>query len=898
MKTKIVFFFFITIAAFAQRPKMHLIIAADVEDNAYTVRNFSKEEKIKNMFNLVCRELEFDLQIKYLHTFDFGFSSKGVLDSLSKIKILTRDDIVIFYYLGRGFYPTQNTKVPHLEFQDTKKMLSFDQIRKKLTPLKARLSLIVADCDESFSLLNPSSLPHSLIKTSQLNASSEVLENEIYAALKSEFSLVQTSFEKFEKYTVQEDTSEDSIYLQKCIFELDEMLNNREKLNIDLDGLRHISLLKEVILEYLGMAYPRSFDTERKRNTELLLGLEDKIYRTRNISMYNYRYIVDSLFLKRKVLDFNDSQNKRIRWLFVYENKPFVPPHWILEDQEKVIYYLETLGQLNQELNERDTEKPLKVKDIHTYAIVARLENYKKTWFPFENVHYSEYRKNLFKNLPKITKANFKTIDFKVDDYQVVIDSMFIKRSILLKQDPLSVLLDSLIQFENRPLIRPIEFLNQAEVDKYYDELDKLEVLISTPVNTFEDSVKKVRLGHFFTRIGSYIHEGFPRKNSPMSVVPSTSQLEDIITIIDHLFDKNMLFDFNNLLHFKLDSIIDKSLTIHTLKLEKLEWAYYTELKKSMEMSYKDFDSRSITSQILKISLHRINEYPISGFPKNDRNRKQEIDNIPFQRYNYIPGQTNVIDSRNKFYQVIIDSLYLSKQVLNFSNSLYKLLSEYIEKNIPVGTPVFNTIKAMEPSQRPVIMQLFLSECGIIEVANGHSLTLKKNQFINDYTSFVTFNFNDIVERFFLNNIGDLSLANVFSSLESPYIHYFKRTAPINCSLISTNANFVLPNFKKLPTEGQVNDLFVEYVKTNSISRKKAIKSEITSYFEKKALLKVKSVKPMGNTAVSPVNIPIKDYFEKLDNSTPKVDSVGVRQGSVKRNKNFSKITSMMVVEN
>jgi hypothetical protein len=159
MKTKIVFFFLIAIASYAQRPRMHLVIAADVEDNAYTVRNFSKEERIKNMFSLVCREMEFDLQIKYLHTFDFGFSSKGVLDSLSKIKILTRDDIVIFYYLGRGYYPNPSSKVPLLEFHDSKKMLSFEQIRKKIIPIKARLSLIVADCDESFSLLNPSVLP-------------------------------------------------------------------------------------------------------------------------------------------------------------------------------------------------------------------------------------------------------------------------------------------------------------------------------------------------------------------------------------------------------------------------------------------------------------------------------------------------------------------------------------------------------------------------------------------------------------------------------------------------------------------------------------------------------------------------------------------------------------------
>jgi hypothetical protein len=177
-------------------------------------------------------------------------------------------------------------------------------------------------------------------------------------------------------------------------------------------------------------------------------------------------------------------------------------------------------------------------------------------------------------------------------------------------------------------------------------------------------------------------------------------------------------------------------------------------------------------------------------------------------------------------------------------------------------------------------------------------MPLKKNQYLGNYTDFLTKYFNEIINNQFLNDIGNLSLSSLFLPIDDKFIHYFKRSVPTKCEVVSSTSEFFLPDFKKIPTESKVNELFVEYLKTNNFSRKKALKSEITDYFEKKALLKVKSVKPMGSNAVGSVNIPINDYFEKLDNSTPKVDSVGVRQGSIKRNKNFSKITSMMVVEN
>jgi len=385
MKTKILFFFLITIGAFAQRPQMHLIIAADVEDNAYTVRNFSKEEKIKNMFSLVSAELGFNLQTKYLHTYNYGFSAKGVLDTLSKLKILTLDDIVIFYYLGRGYYNDQNAKVPLLEFQDTKKMLSFDQIRKKLVPLKARLSLLVADCDESYSLLNPDVLPHSLIKTSQTETIPEVFQKAIYAATNAEYSndylLEDTKHEALEPLFI----SEDSIYAEKCFLELDQLFTISKKNKADFNELRHISLLNDIISAYSVDSYPAALNIDKKVDLYSLMNLEESFYRTKVISYEDYRLLVDSLFRQRAVLDFKSPINVAIRKLFEYEKKVLVPSFWRFENPEKLMYYFNRLDDLSLKMSKINFAKPLNSREERIKAVYARLDTYKSAGFPFES---------------------------------------------------------------------------------------------------------------------------------------------------------------------------------------------------------------------------------------------------------------------------------------------------------------------------------------------------------------------------------------------------------------------------------------------------------------------------------------------------------------------------------
>lgn len=899
MKIKIGFFFLMTITAFAQRPKMHLIIAADVEDNAYTVRNFSKEEKIKNMFSLVSTELGFNLQTKYLHTYNYGFSAKGVLDTLSKLKILTLDDIVIFYYLGRGYYPDQNTKVPLLEFQDTKKMLSFDLIRKKLIPLKARLSLVVADCDQSYSLLNPGVLPNSLIKTSQTQPIPDVFEKAIYAELNTDFSTDYISEDAKDEVSKPLIISEDSIYAEKCILELNQLLTNNKKHKADFDELRHISLLNDVISEYSFYAYPVDFNIDNKVDLYSLMNLEDSFYRTKVITYEDYKLLVDSLFRQRAVLDFKNPINLSIRKLFEFEKKVLVPSYWRFEDPEKLKYFFNTMDDLTLKMSKINFAKPLNRSEEHTKALFARLDTYKSSGFPDESKYSFDYRKGLFSALPKVTNVNFKTIDFKSSGYQEVIDSLFLKKSIQIENDPLNLLLDSLIEFANRPIIYPIEFLTQSEVHKYYDEIDKLELLISEPIKSSEDSIQKIRLKYFLNRMSDYRKNGFPDKNISLATMPSGQKKNDFNNLIDYLFIQNQMFELRHPLHLKLDSIIDNSLSIHTLKLKQSEWDYYLRTLKTLDtLIYSKTPPETVEE--LKIAKYILKQYPESGFPDSTEHFKNHIDAIPNMSYYYNSEASfeENLNVRNQFYDKIIDSLYLTKRIHNYSSPLYLKLKDYLFSGVPGSYVPLKSMNATQSTKSAVIMQLFLSECGIIEVANGHSKPLKKNQYLGNYTDFLNKKFNILINNKFINDIGKLSLSNLFVPFSDSFIHDFKKSVPAKCAVVSSTSEFYLPDFKKIPTESKVNDLFVEYVKTNNLSRKKALKSEITDYFEKKALLKVKPMKLNGNQPSSAINISLKDYFEKLDNSKPKVDSVGVRQGSVKRNKNFSKITSLMVVEN
>ena len=471
MKIKFIVFFFLVLHGFAQKPKLHLIIAADVEDNAYTVRNFTKEEKILNMYNLVSRELGFDLETQYLHSTKFGFNGKGVLDELGKIKVFTKDDIIFFYYLGRGFYQNRNIKYPLLDLQNTKKMLSFEQIRGKLNTKKARLTLVIADCDESYTLVDPRTLPHSLIRSSYYKPVSEDFENSFFASIDNKIE--GSSFENYSLETSFIGLSTqngDSLYLKKCTEEISVILDNNTNKSLDLNQLKRLAIISQIIGEYPEKGFPKTNSIDKITFGKLLQSSELK-YILERPSHKDYELFVDSLFLKRSILDFQDSLNLTFLKFLENDAKEIIPEYWEKEKEEKIDYFFEVNNILSSEIAKIDFGKPLNIRQKHDFAIFSRLENYKKVGLPNQGEYYLRMRNLKILNLPEITELNYKTLDFTVSDYDVIIDSLFLKRKLLDYQDSLSLLLDDYIAFAERPQIHPIEFLTEIEVEKYYENV-------------------------------------------------------------------------------------------------------------------------------------------------------------------------------------------------------------------------------------------------------------------------------------------------------------------------------------------------------------------------------------------------------------------------------------------
>lgn len=894
MKTKLLILFLLCFEGFSQKPRLHLIIAADVEDNAYTVRNFTKEEKVLNMYNLISRELNFDLQTKYLHASNVDFNAKSTLDYLGNIKVFTKDDIVVFYYIGRGFYPNRSTKFPLLEFQDTKNMLSVEQIRKNLSPIKSRLTLVVADCDESYTLANPRTLPHSLIRTGSVNHESDVFEKVLLASVGNEFNSLDSSRELQIKYDEESIMpNEDSLYIQTCLSGIEIILANNNNHKLEVDRLKQIALISKIISEYPAIGYPKEFDNYKKADLKYTLKLRDNKYQTEKFKSEDYKLLVDSLFLKRKVLDFDDSLNISIRRLFEYDKRPIIPEDWEYSNVESIDYFFEINNQINSKIARINLQKPINADEKQAFAIYKRLEYYKKDYLPSIGPFSALERKSDFDKLPVVSNTIFKTIDFRNEDYDVIIDSMFIKRSLLDKKDTLSKLLDKYIEFEARPLKRPIEFLSIEAVDKYYDNLDQLEHFLALPFKNNQDSISKIKLKYFFDRLNAYAKIGFPNNDLILKNIPTQRDL-DIENITDVLYNKDQLFKFDIPLQLKLDSVIDETLTIHTVSLNKNDWAYYLYSKKSLESLRKSNDTSIQDTLLIDIAIRRLQEYPRSGFPNDQKKLKEEIENVGNNTFSYGKNESEE-RIREGFYGVIIDSLYKNMYLMNLSHPLYYSLDSLIIRKLPKGYKLEASILVDDNTTKPIIMQLFLSECGSIEMANGHQKRLNKNQYLEDYTDFVYNNFNKILRNQNFNKIGDLSLKNVYAPKSNKFIYFYQKSIPKTCSMISNS--FVLPDFSKVPTTEKVNEMFEEYIKTNDLRKKKVLKTEITGYFENNAMLKVKPKSISPSVRTRPANISIDDYFIKLDKQTPKVDSLNIREGSVKRNQSFSKITTMMLVE-
>lgn len=127
---------------------VHLIIVADYEDPKFGVTSIADEERIFKMFTTVKNHLKYELSTTYLSK--STFTSKDVLKTISKLRSRRRD-IIVFYYSGKGFYPSSsNSAFPHFQLNDAgTSPLSLDEVAKLIDRKREALGLVIADCRDT-----------------------------------------------------------------------------------------------------------------------------------------------------------------------------------------------------------------------------------------------------------------------------------------------------------------------------------------------------------------------------------------------------------------------------------------------------------------------------------------------------------------------------------------------------------------------------------------------------------------------------------------------------------------------------------------------------------------------------------------------------------------------------
>lgn len=136
--------------------KLHLVIVADTLDKEIAKACLLDIKKVVEIFD----NLVLTLGIQKSYTFVSGkqFSVAGVKEAVSKIKLFSENDIVVFYYTGHGFRKReereQKIHFPYMKLtsvpgsrQDTyNNSISISEIFETIKNKKARFNLVISDC--------------------------------------------------------------------------------------------------------------------------------------------------------------------------------------------------------------------------------------------------------------------------------------------------------------------------------------------------------------------------------------------------------------------------------------------------------------------------------------------------------------------------------------------------------------------------------------------------------------------------------------------------------------------------------------------------------------------------------------------------------------------------------
>ncbi len=145
---------------------LHLVVVGDITDKTFGTISSQSITEIESIFSTSAKYIDYKLQPIFLT--NTSFNSDAVKNAINKIKAQP-NDMIVFYYSGYGFYPTNSkSEFPTFKFDDAQKdILSLDEVGDLINQKGVRFGLAIADCmDEEIDikLVAPPFLAESFLK--------------------------------------------------------------------------------------------------------------------------------------------------------------------------------------------------------------------------------------------------------------------------------------------------------------------------------------------------------------------------------------------------------------------------------------------------------------------------------------------------------------------------------------------------------------------------------------------------------------------------------------------------------------------------------------------------------------------------------------------------------------